>query len=311
MEKTLKGFKTHKRELLEFAGGYNNITAFRKENPEYKTNDAAYVALLNLYNEEVDRLNEEYLAKEKAKKVALKKKKKDELAMQPKFVKMQKMDEIKFYKRFNFWYKNVNDMKSLYIAILDAGKRVPLHYLNLFLKKKDSNKIRGITISANDLTTFEDFVNAYNTIATGEFVGSDAINQDTDELIYDKFAISSTIIAGGSSSDSMIFNVVGIESEDDNCSYKCLRECGFVDKWANQYTYNDIFKLREAILENALPISIITNSFTLKRSSIDIVKNGEQKKMMIIYYLQAAFKIHKYMKILTHHSPNHFITNQK
>ena len=284
MEKRLRGFKSNKRELLDFAGelyfggnAVSNISTFRRANPEFTTNDQAYEFLLEEYNNEVDRKKAESLAKEKAKKKA----KRAELALQPKFVEMKKMDEIKFYKRFNFRYKNVNDMESLYKAVLDAGKRVQLQYLNLFLKKKDSNKIRGITISANDLTTFEDFLNAYNTIASGEFIGSDAINSDTDELIFDKFAVSSVVIAGGGKSDSMLFNVIGIESEDDNCSYKCLKKCGFVDEWANQYTYINIEKLRDVIIENALPISIITNSFTLKRSSNDIVMNGQQKKIMI------------------------------
>jgi hypothetical protein len=56
----LRTFNNNKRTLLEFVGiETGNIRTFRRENPEYRTNNQAYTALLNLYNEEVDRLNAE------------------------------------------------------------------------------------------------------------------------------------------------------------------------------------------------------------------------------------------------------------
>lgn len=65
----LRTFNNNKRTLLEFVGiETGNIRTFRRENPEYRTNNQAYTALLNLYNEEVDRLNaeEERIKKEEA-----------------------------------------------------------------------------------------------------------------------------------------------------------------------------------------------------------------------------------------------------
>ena len=69
----LRTFNNNKRTLLEFVGiETGNIRTFRRENPEYRTNNQAYTALLNLYNEEVDRLNAEEKEKERIKKKYLK-----------------------------------------------------------------------------------------------------------------------------------------------------------------------------------------------------------------------------------------------
>ena len=52
----LRSFRRNKRILLQTAG-YRSIRTFRRENPEYQTNDGAYEALLDLYNDQVDTLN--------------------------------------------------------------------------------------------------------------------------------------------------------------------------------------------------------------------------------------------------------------
>ena len=54
----LRTFTNNKRILLENVG-FRSIRGFRRQNQEYRSNDDAYRALLNLYNEEVDRLNAE------------------------------------------------------------------------------------------------------------------------------------------------------------------------------------------------------------------------------------------------------------
>ena len=53
----LRTFTNNKRILLENVG-FRSIQGFRRENPEYRSNDSAYRALLTLYNQEVNRLNE-------------------------------------------------------------------------------------------------------------------------------------------------------------------------------------------------------------------------------------------------------------
>ena len=54
----LRTSNNNRRTLLENVG-FRSIQGFRRENPEYRTNDSAYRVLLTLYNEEVDRLNAE------------------------------------------------------------------------------------------------------------------------------------------------------------------------------------------------------------------------------------------------------------
>jgi hypothetical protein len=52
----LRSFRRNKRILLT-AAGYKSIRTFRRENPEYGSNDEAYEALLDNYNTQVDNLN--------------------------------------------------------------------------------------------------------------------------------------------------------------------------------------------------------------------------------------------------------------
>ena len=63
----LRTFNNNKRTLLDNIG-YRSVKSFRNDNPEYRTNNQAYTALLGLYNEEVDRLNadEERIKREEA-----------------------------------------------------------------------------------------------------------------------------------------------------------------------------------------------------------------------------------------------------
>jgi len=70
----LRTFNNNKRTLLENVG-YRSIRSFRNDNPEYRTNQQAYTALLNLYNEEVDRLNAEEARIKKRRKKYYKEKK--------------------------------------------------------------------------------------------------------------------------------------------------------------------------------------------------------------------------------------------
>jgi len=51
----LRGLVNNRRRLLDFVG-YNSIRTFRRENAGYNTNDRAYRAILGLYNEQVDLL---------------------------------------------------------------------------------------------------------------------------------------------------------------------------------------------------------------------------------------------------------------
>ena len=64
----LRTFNNNKRTLLDNTG-YRSVKSFRNDNPEYRTNNQAYTALLGLYNDEVDRLNaeEERIKKEQKK----------------------------------------------------------------------------------------------------------------------------------------------------------------------------------------------------------------------------------------------------
>lgn len=56
--KRLRGLSNNRRTLLTFVG-YNSIGRFRRDNPEYTTNDSAYRDILALYNQQIDELNQQ------------------------------------------------------------------------------------------------------------------------------------------------------------------------------------------------------------------------------------------------------------
>ena len=54
----LRGLAKNRRTLLEYVG-YNSIRRFRTDNPFYNSNDTAYRDILDLYNQQIDQLNEQ------------------------------------------------------------------------------------------------------------------------------------------------------------------------------------------------------------------------------------------------------------
>jgi len=96
----LRTFTNNKRILLENEG-FRSIQGFRRNSPEYLTNDDAYRALLTLYNAKVDRLNEEArLLAEREKYLA------EQLATRKKAYYKEKRSskgkDYKDYKRANY-----------------------------------------------------------------------------------------------------------------------------------------------------------------------------------------------------------------
>jgi len=218
----------------------------------------------------------------------------------PIFIKQTLLDQIRFFTKYAFEYSNVYDNRSFYEAIKDAIERFPsatsvsIHFTN----KQSGNKVRSISLTVSDLFSFEMFEEALNKIIQGNFVGSDAVNLNTDEIVYTNFNLSSTRIAGGSSSDKMLFEVEGIEQTKTKLNNKtiglndCAKQCLLKLVNKDSECYKELVKIQPKNLSMfddltnfikkwLLNINIICNSFALKKPHNEIIKNGEVIKFVI------------------------------
>ena len=160
---------------------------------------------------------------------------------QNKLVEKKTLDKIKFFAKNTYTYKNVKTMKELYSNIKSQFKNMlynqPATNAIVFFKSKTSNKIRAVTITANDLESFNDFNDFLNLVITGNLSGSDPIDMQEYEIILTNFSLTQVRVAGGSSSKHMIFKCIGIEStsgktktghsyKKNDCAILCLEKCG-------------------------------------------------------------------------------------
>jgi hypothetical protein len=226
----------------------------------------------------------------------------DALKNQPKYAGMTLIDRVKFFSKYGFRYVNIKTEEQFYDAIKDAETKYPNDLqptsVSIYIRDKEQgNKVRAISLTINDLFTFETFKEALNRIVSGNFAGSDAVDLQQYEIIYDEFALASANIAGQGSSEDMIYEVYGIEQSkrkvgkkevgNGDCAYQCLlkiKELGvkidFNDVEINKL--RDLEYLKNFIQANNLAIDIIANSFKLKKNQGKIIYNNPtQKKIMI------------------------------
>lgn len=222
----------------------------------------------------------------------------------------QERNTIKFFTKQRFTYNNIKNLGDLYKAIVDAGNKyvpdyqfVSLHFVPKGEELGEGNRVRSIGINVNDMENFNTFEAKINQITGGNFVGSDAISMEENDIVLNKFDLSRTQIAGNGSSDKMMFKVVGIEETKikkdgktynaGDCGKLCLKEIikGYLDESKNAVLqdlehrniidFRTIDGIKNYIEMWGLDIDIIANSFLVKRLVKDIVNAGERIVMTI------------------------------
>lgn len=245
--KTLRKFIKAKNDddVVNFAM-IDGVRLGRKKDDRYVN---AYLHVIELYNAKIeyerDLKKQKKEQEKKNKKQEEKKRKIEERRVrieeerrkmaEPRFINIVKVGTIKFFEKYRVAYENVKDYEGLYKAIKDAIKRrvffqgrdysladtqfITLHVIS----KLNENRIRSITIRITDLETYQDFINALNLIVSGQFVGSDAVNTEEEEIYLNRFDLSFTSIARGfGSSEKMMFKVKGINGTNGDCGKLCL-----------------------------------------------------------------------------------------
>lgn len=228
----------------------------------------------------------------------LKKVNKEELLKKkPRFVSMKLLDKVKYFTKYGFTYNNIDTEEEFYNAIKKSILKLPnTTSVSIFIRTIGGNKVRAISLTRNELDTYEDFKYALNNIVLGNFQGSDAINLDEYEIMYNDFALSEASVKANGSSIDMIFEVYGIEESkrmigtkeigNKDCVYMSLlkiKELGMEINLEGEdiNKFRDVFYLRNFLQQNNLKINIITNSFTMKRNLTEIMEDGEKKRIYI------------------------------
>jgi hypothetical protein len=241
------------------------------------------------------------VAKKEVEKIVEQKKKLLEQIRAPrvvknKFISKKLIDKIKFFTKYAYTYANVDTLEQLYDNILVnmmAGiNNQPFTSATIFIRNRESGKIRRISIPIGDMSTYEDFKDRLDAISNGDVAGSDSINLDENEIILTNFALAQARISGNGVSESMMFLTVGIEESrsvnpkskkefgNKDCAFQCLKHCGVKYK-GNIAELRDIEKLVRFISESDLNINVICNSFLIKRNVLDIVNNKVSTIKMI------------------------------
>jgi len=224
----------------------------------------------------------EFLRKEKLREereAAAKKRKKarDKARREAKKSKKRKftiklIDQInKFRKYLVTFDPRAESIKEFY-EIWDSISRDVFQgdVINISLYFHQDEGVATRSISANDLTTYEDFAARLQEIVKGgsKKYGSDAIEGGEAMLIPNKFLVQtySTSVQAFGSSENILFKSRGVDGKKKLCAWECLKALGYAEKLreVDMRLLSNIEYLKKTILKYHLPIVIISNVFQCK-----------------------------------------------
>jgi hypothetical protein len=218
----------------------------------------------------------------------------------PELVSVDEVGTIRFYRKKRITYKNITSMRDFYEAIKTAIPKYlrTTQFVSFHITDDNNTRVRSHSLRLTDLETFQDFEAGVDLILSGNFVGSDPLNQETEKLDMNHFDLSATLIAGGfGAARKMMFKTKGIESSTfekngkkilvGDCGWQCIKHL-ITPLIKNKGEYEIDFKqfqtlagIQEFIAKERLNIRIYGNGFTLNRPHTEIVRDGEQKVFMI------------------------------
>ena len=193
---------------------------------------------------------------------------------------------IKSFRGFSKYYYravNIKTIEELYAIIKKEIDKLGGGFVSLLYSAEDTRENRFISIGGSYLSTLEDFLERIEQIKSGGVVGSDPFDDDVLSLVLNEFQIGlNPIQQVGGKSDSIVFQCVGIESEENFCGYECLAKIG-IDYKGDKKKLRTIDGLLEYIENEKLPINVLFNSFHLKKTMIKIhEENGVERRRIDI-----------------------------
>jgi hypothetical protein len=229
-----------------------------------------------VYNEVIRRRQskEQSVKKEKVEKVIDK-------VIAPKGKKLVESLMNKFYQKFQYQYAGIDNPIDFFSVIQKERDTYEgdANYISIAFRDKDTGKLAWRNIGTSYLNDFDDFQAELDKIVRGEY-GSDALNTDNYEPMYDVFSIGITAIGStNGSSEDMIFEVANIKSEKNLCVFESLLKAGYnsTKYGVKANELRDITKLTSLILKEDLPVAVIMNGFTINKKSQEIIARDNLK----------------------------------
>ena len=114
---------------------------------------------------------------------------------------------------------NTKTLKQLYNHAMkradERGAGIPS--IILYISKGEGEPPRAITIFSSYVLTFEDFRDRVNDIIQGAVEGSGAIDPVNEQVIFNVYNLTYFEVNVGSSSDNIIFNCEGCDTDNNTC----------------------------------------------------------------------------------------------
>jgi hypothetical protein len=181
------------------------------------------------------------------------------------------------FEKQQFYYNGISDLRDLWNAI-HRNKKGAVNFI-LMYQALDSNKVMGRTLPISYAKSYGDFERALEAINTKGLTGSDPLNENDYELLFQPFFITYTDTSAFSRSDDIIFKCEGINSMRKICGYECLKKCGY-DKSKPEELLT-LENMMSVIQTNNLPINVVLNTIHLHAPHDEILVGKEVEKVNI------------------------------
>ena len=182
------------------------------------------------------------------------------------------------FKVYNYELKDVSNLEEMYKIIYEEMEKLgDLNFATIMFLNNTNGKVRGLSVKASYLTTFEDFEKYVNDMIQGNVAGSDAFGEDVYQMLFDNIHISTySLPRAYGKSDKVLYKCVGIEGAG-NCVFDCFKHIGYeINRKKTKIDLKILQNVKNYITDNNLPIKIVGNSFLIKDSQFNIIKKNGQ-----------------------------------
>jgi len=207
-------------------------------------------------------------------KAVLKKKNKEikENATLKKLLPKKQIKSVKLVDRvgaYSNYHLNIinpdNELSVLHEELMEFIETLPFAsvvFLILIFREIGTNRLRHYSVRQSNFETLEELEEHIYNIFDGEVEGSDAVDKNNFELIYQAFGVNTFSAVGYGDERCMFWETEDIQSKG-NCGDKCLEFCGFTPT----IKVKDFGVMVKLIEDNHLKIRVVKNTPSLDYKS--------------------------------------------